>query len=155
MTDSASTTPSVQPETPKLPGPAAAVRTDRSFQGPLPPPDLLKGYEQACPGAAAKILDAISVEGDHRRALEKKNLDANIEAMRRQFAEARLGQIFAFSIAVSFAVVGAFLALHGQPWPGALLGSAGLGGIVTSFIAGRRGQSERNEQLELASPTHS
>jgi uncharacterized membrane protein len=84
----------------------------------------------------------METEGEHRRALENKSLEASIEGMRRQFAEGRLGQIFAFSIAVIFVFLGAYVTLHGQPWPGAIFGGVGLGGIVTAFIVGRRDKDE-------------
>lgn len=73
-------------------------------------------------------------EGEHRRIMESKVLDANIEAMRRQFAEARWGQVFAFIIALAFVFVGAYVIVRGHPWPGTILGGVGLGGIVTTFI---------------------
>jgi uncharacterized membrane protein len=146
MTDPTSANPAGPFQTAKPPGRTGALVSARvSFEGPLPPPNLLEAYEKVCPGAAQKILESMQVEGEHRRDLEKKSIDANIEGMRRQFAEGRLGQVFAFSIAVLFVFVGAYVALHGQPWPGALFGSAGLGGIVTSFIVGRRNQTENNE----------
>lgn len=147
MTDPSSTSSTGQAQPAKGTKATALLRSMSSFQGPLPPPDLLEGYEKVCPGAAQKILEAMQVEGAHRRTLETKSLEANIEGMRRQFAEGRLGQIFAFSIAVVFVFVGAYVALHGQPWPGAVFGSAGLGGIVTTFIVGRR---NRNENTELS-----
>jgi hypothetical protein len=54
--------------------------------------------------------------------------------MRRQFAEARLGQVFALVIALAFVIVGAYVSVHGQPWSGTILAGVGLGGIVTAFI---------------------
>jgi uncharacterized membrane protein len=127
--------PQLNPETVK----ATATLLQRRFQfvGPLPPPGLLEHYEKICPGSAQKIIDAAHDEGLHRQKLESKALDANIEAMRRQYAEARLGQIFALVIAIAFVAVGGFIAIKGQPWSGTILGGVGLGGIVTAFIVGR------------------
>jgi uncharacterized membrane protein len=107
------------------------------FAGPLPHPEILAGYEEACPGAALRIIQMAEEEGRSRRALEAKVVDAQVEGLRRQFAEARLGQIFAFSIAALFLGCGTYIATLGQPWAGALFGGIGLGGIVTTFIAGR------------------
>lgn len=82
-------------------------------------------------------MDSAHAESIHRQTLEAKALEANIEAMRRQYAEARLGQIFALVIALAFVIVGGYVSLHDQPWSGTILGSIGLGGIVTAFIVGR------------------
>lgn len=115
----------------------AVLQQRFQFTGPLPPPGILEQYEKLCPGITTRLVDAAYAEGQHRQGLENKTLDANIEAMRRQFAEARLGQIFAFAIAVTFVLVGAYVTLEGHPWPGTILGGVGLGGIVTAFIVGR------------------
>jgi uncharacterized membrane protein len=107
------------------------------FAGPLPHLEILAAYEEACPGAALRIMQMAEDEGRSRRALEAKVVDAQVEGLRRQFAEARLGQIFAFSTAALFLGCGTYIATLGQPWAGALFGGIGLGGIVTTFIAGR------------------
>jgi uncharacterized membrane protein len=90
-------------------------------------------------------MDAAHAESIHRQTLESTALDANIEAMRRQYAEARLGQVFALIIALAFVIVGGFVSLHGQPWSGTILGGIGLGGIVTAFIIGRSRNSPASE----------
>jgi len=113
--------------------------------GPIPPPELLRGYEQICPGGAERIIRMAETEGAHRRHMEEKALDAQIESMRRSYREARLGQVFAFSIATIFLIGGSYVAIHGQPWAGAIFGSVGLAGIVSAFIWGRtkKGESEK------------
>ena len=121
------------------------------FVGPLPPPGILEQYEKICPGTAQRIIDAAHAEGLHRQKLESQSLDANIEAMRRQFAEARLGQVFALIIAITFVVVGGYVAIKGQPWSGTILGGVGLGGIVTAFIVGRHRQEPPSEDASSAS----
>jgi uncharacterized membrane protein len=83
------------------------------------------------------MVEMARIEGEHRRTMESKTLDANVEAMRKQFSEARVGQVFALIIALTFVLVGAFVIVRGYSWPGTTLGSVGLGGIVTSFIVGR------------------
>ena len=140
--------PSTTPPSPQLnPEGATATLLQRRFQfvGPLPPPGILEQYDKICPGAATRIIDAAYAEGLHRQALESRTLDANIEAMRRQYDEARLGQVFALIIALAFVIVGAYVSVHGQPWSGTILGGVGLGGIVTAFIVGRNKQTSPKE----------
>jgi uncharacterized membrane protein len=142
--------PSTKPLSPQLnpEGPSASttvVQRRLQFTGPLPPPGILEQYEKICPGTAARIIDAAGTEGLHRHNCESNALDANIEAMRRQFAEARLGQVFALIIALAFVIVGAYVSVHGQPWSGTILGGVGLGGVVTAFIVGRNKQDSHKE----------
>jgi len=59
-----------------------------------------------------------------------------VEEMRRNFMQARIGQICAFVVSLGFLSTGAYVSVSGQPWVGALLGAMGIGGIVASFIDG-------------------
>jgi len=110
--------------------------TEPGPTGPLPPPEILEGYEQACPGAARRILELTEIQGAHRRLMEERALEAQVEGMRRQFREARLGQILAIVLAALALACGTFIVIHGQPWPGALLGIVSLGAIFGAFLRG-------------------
>lgn len=74
--------------------------------------------------------------------------EANVDAMRRQFAEARLGQVLAFAISIAFLATGAYVAINGQPWVGGILGTMGLSTIVASFITGRTKNHEEPREQE-------
>jgi uncharacterized membrane protein len=108
-----------------------------SYAGSLPPARLLKGYEEACLGAAERVIAMAEVQGNHRRAMEVRMAEASVEEMRRAFTEARVGQLCALAISLAFLVVGAYVSIHGQPWVGGILGTMGLSGIVANFIHGR------------------
>ena len=126
---------------------------DTVSAGPLPPPEILQGYEQACPGLAKRIIELTEIQGAHRRLMEERALEAQVEGMRRQFQEARLGQILAAAVALLALASGTFVAVHGQPWPGALLGVAGLTGIFSAFLAGRdRDESPVSEEPARKTP---
>jgi uncharacterized membrane protein len=81
-------------------------------------------------------------QGAHRRLMEQRYLDGQIDGMRRQFAEARRGQIFACLVTLAFAVCGTYCIVHGYALAGAGLGAAGVGGIVTTFVLGRDAKPE-------------
>ena len=82
-------------------------------------------------------------ESQHRKGIDNKTIEAGIEGMRRQFAEARLGQVFAFLISIAFVTAGTYLvAVKGQTAAGLILSTAGLGSIVTAFICGRAKKEE-------------
>jgi uncharacterized membrane protein len=43
-----------------------------SFEGPLPPPQLLAQYEAAIPGLGERIITLMEKQTDHRISLENK-----------------------------------------------------------------------------------
>lgn len=59
------------------------------FQGPLPHPEILAGYDQVLPGAADRIITMAEKNQAHRHALEAKVIPAGITSE-------RIGQILAF-----------------------------------------------------------
>lgn len=141
------------PETPEKPnrqitttpdsGPGKVVSYAAHFSGPLPPPPILEQYERVCPGASDRIFGMAESEAEHRRGIENRAVDADIEAMRRQFGEARLGQVFAFLISIAFVVSGAYVvSATGQTATGLILSAAGLTTIVATFIRGRAEEEE-------------
>jgi uncharacterized membrane protein len=116
------------------------VSVEASFSGPLPPPAILRGYEEVCPGSAQRILAMAEQQGDHRKKMEEKAVDAAVEEMRRGFSEARSGQVCAVIVALSFIAGGVYVAVIGShPWQGALLGGGGVGlqALISVFIKGR------------------
>ncbi len=60
------------------------------YQGPLPPPAMLRGYEELVPGGVARILAMAERQAAHRQTIESR------------------GQLFGFSLAVC-AIAGGFL----------------------------------------------
>jgi uncharacterized membrane protein len=115
------------------------------------------GYEAAFPGAAERIFKMTEAQGEHRRELEKQALAIQKESGLREFTEARLGQVFAFAISVLFLGCGTYTAMHGQAAVGSLFGTLGIGGIVTTFIEGRkRAQAEsKSERIQEPAPKRS
>ena len=73
--------------------------------------------------------------------------------MRLQFREARIGLICAVVVALAFIVSGAYVATHGNPWPGAALGGGGVGlqALVATFVRGRNEKRENSETQESTS----
>ena len=48
-----------------------AFEEERSFSGPLPPPEYLEAYEKVMPGATDRLLTMTEKQVDHRIELEK------------------------------------------------------------------------------------
>jgi uncharacterized membrane protein len=84
-----------QPQRDEEAGIAALRLAASSFAGPLPPPDLLRAYENLCAGSADRIISMAEAESRHRQGLENRTTDAQINGMNREFDEARAGQLCA------------------------------------------------------------
>lgn len=110
-----------------------------SFSGPLPHPDLLKGYEEIEAGFAGRILAMAERDLSPRHEMERRALEAKVTEVGR-------GQLFGLAIGltailggVGGGVVSAYL---GHSWSGAVMGSVigggGLASLVAVFVIGRR-----------------
>ncbi|HBY7808072.1 TPA: DUF2335 domain-containing protein [Klebsiella pneumoniae] len=59
------------------------VVAHHAFQGPLPPPDLLRGYQDILPDAPERIFQLTEKEFAHRQKMEEKALDGAISRDKR------------------------------------------------------------------------
>ncbi len=65
-----------------------------SFSGPLPHPEIMKGYEEVVPGAAQRILDMTEKRMDHRMNLETRDMDLAHKNLDKEFNLAKTSLIF-------------------------------------------------------------
>lgn len=110
-----------------------------SFSGPIPPPKILKGYEDVFPGCAERIVAMAENQSRHRMGLEKSRIDT---ANRTE----QCGQIFAFVIALAAITGGIYLISIGKDASGltAIISSVGL--LVGAFVYGKYAQAKEREQ---------
>ena len=129
---------------------------DRIFQFrleilPFPKQDMrsfaISKFNEAVPGLANKIIDWAETEGNHRRLIETKSLDAEIKLNNRAFDERRLGQIFGFLIGTIAIVAGSVTAILGSPIAGTLIGGSGVVGLVSAFLYSKR-KEERSSHAK-------
>jgi uncharacterized membrane protein len=92
-----------------------------SFQGPLPPPQILSQYDQIVPGSAERIISQWESQSRHRQELEKKVIDSDIK-------QSRYGATLGFIVAIFTIGAGAFLAYIGQP-------TEGFAAIITALAS--------------------
>lgn len=97
------------------------------FSGPLPPPELLAGYESVLPGGAERIFLMTENQAEHRREIEKKVISSQIALNEK-------GQKFAFAI-VMLAFISAFaFVFMGFPAIAATILGTTVLGIVAPFL---------------------
>lgn len=118
--------------------------TNLTFQGPLPPPELLKQYDSFMPGAAERIMAMAESETRHRHSQESLAINANIEAQRKQleiaeqqsistFKSDAKGQNLGFFVSILCVGGAIYLGVNGQPWLAGVLGGLPLAGIIRAF----------------------
>lgn len=73
-------------------------------------------------------------EAEHRQALEAETLKANVRDRMSARREIKLGQILAFLLCVSVVLCGTYITISGAEWPGVILGSTGLSGIIIAYL---------------------
>lgn len=127
------------------PPPAQARRTSggtvvqvQHWEGPLPHPSTLRGFEDVVPGSAERIITQFEEQGRHRRKIENRVVWANI-------IQSAFGQILAFILFMTMVVGGGYLAYQGKEL-------AGLGTIATAVVGGVwvLVQAKRAKQADLA-----
>ena len=105
------------------------LAVSQEFAGPIPPPSMMKQYEETLPGSADRILKMAENQSEHRQSLEKKKSSFSNR-------EVHIGQVLGFFIGVIAIVTGGYVALSGAQIPGGFIGTAGVVGLVAVFVIG-------------------
>lgn len=109
------------------------------FSGPMPPPNILSGYEKILPGAADRILSMAEMQSKHRQSMEKRMIEAEAR-------DGLLGILFGFVLGGG-CIVAAIIMVLVYPETagvvsGAVLGSTGVASIAITSI--NRGKKNNN-----------
>jgi uncharacterized membrane protein len=109
------------------------------FSGPIPPPDLLRKYNDIVDNGAERLFAAFENQTRHRQELENTVV---------QGAEARAnrGQWMGFIMANVVLGVGGVMVFSGHEEAGAVVISVDLVGLVSVFIYGRHTQRQEREK---------
>ena len=106
------------------------VHQSASFEGSMPPPAILEGYERLVPGAAERILAMAESDTKHQHAIE-------FSALHAAEGEVKRGQIFAFIIGLAALLASMFALYMGSPAVAGIIGGTTVVGLVSVFIVGR------------------
>lgn len=106
------------------------------YQGPLPPPSMLNGYEATLPGAADRIMKMAEAEQAHRHHWETQVLGND-----QRYAT--LGLSAGWCVAVLLAVAAAVVGVAGDWRVGVALAAASATGMVARLVQGRSRSGER------------
>jgi uncharacterized membrane protein len=132
----------LQPNSPLPPQLITAfAQISTSFSGPIPPPEMLKHYEEIVPGSAKTLIDVFNDQAHHRMDLEKRSL---VSDRRRSWG----GLISAVLVSLVCIGTGGWLVHEGHDEAGAAIVALDIVGLAGTFIYGT--QSQRKERTEKA-----
>ena len=100
-----------------------SIIKSQSFKGPLPPPEMLREYDDVVPGGAERIFKMAEIEQGHRVSWERKALRIVTR-----------GQWFGFSIAIIAIGAATFLAIQGHTTMAIVLAGGGLLGPLWPLL---------------------
>ena len=110
------------------------------FSGPLPPPDLLRQYDEIVPGFAQTIVGQFVDQGNHRREMERAVILSDV-------ARANWGLALGFTLAL-IGVAGSLYTINtGRTAVGLTAFIVSLAPLVVAFLeSSRRRREERRDK---------
>ncbi len=127
-----------------------------SFEGLLPPPNILRGYDEVVPGSAQEIISWVTdetkhrreieladsrhrrelekKESEHRRRLETKGMELGEKALNGGLFRANVGMLLAWPLVIGIVASGTFLIYNGHDTAGTILAESGLAIVVGAFV---------------------
>jgi uncharacterized membrane protein len=104
-----------------------------SYSGPIPHPDIAKGWNDIVENGAERIMKQAETQLNHRIELEDF-------AVREQHRQSSRGQLFGLIIALVCIGAATFLSINGHDVVAGLIGGSTILGLVTVFVTGKRAQ---------------
>ena len=134
-------------------GTTAAARKDahqvvvsqQNFSGPLPPPELLREYQEIMPNLPEIIVQRMMDEMKHRQDMERRHLAMCEGWATGDLQLQRRGQLFGFVLGFVGIAGGLGVAAFVSPAGGAVVSSISLTAIVIAFLK-RRTESDEDEK---------
>ena len=121
--------------------------THEMFKGPLPPPNILAGYDTIVPGCAKQIIEDMLSESSHRRAMEEKSLDNAIiytkDGLDKGYQISVVGLIVGCVIAIGGIALGGAPSTIPSLVSGTLISGASLVSIVSKLVDGKQPVKEK------------
>jgi uncharacterized membrane protein len=118
-----------------------SIRKASSFSGPIPPPELLKGYNEVVKDGAERIMVMAEKQSHHRMQLED-------HAIKEELKQSRLGQVFGFTLGIVGLILAATLAILDHEAIAGIFGTTTIIGLVTVFVLGKKAQRQDLEDKE-------
>ncbi|GHT31390.1 membrane protein [Bacteroidia bacterium] len=116
-----------------------SIQQASMFSGPVPPPEILKGYNEIIPNSAERML--VMAEKQLGHLIEIEN-----HAIKEELKQSRLGQLFGFILGLVGFGLATFLAFFGHETIAGIFGTTTIVGLVTVFVLGKKVQKEKTKE---------
>lgn len=110
---------------------ALSVKT--TWAGPIPPPDILAGYNDIIPDGAERILKMAEKQSDHRILMESTVIN-------RELNQSGRGQNYAVFIVILVLIASSILVYTDHDVAGGVLGAIDLVALSSVFVIGKYAQ---------------
>ena len=110
-----------------------------SFRSPIPPPDILKEYNEVILNGAERILTMAEEQSKHRMALESS-------VIKEQQRQGSKGQNFGFILGVIGILATILMACMGHDAVAGIFGTTTIIGLVGVFVIGKYKQSKNSDE---------
>jgi len=107
------------------------------FQGPVPPPNLLKEYEAIMPGAAKMIFTAAKEERHHRHEIENVRAELAIKETSANIISNRIGQTLSFLSLLAVLIASVWMASVGKTLDGVYLVIVAMALLVLAYTGSK------------------
>lgn len=115
------------------------IIAEAHFSGPIPPPSMLAGYDEALPGSAERIIAMAESRQSHRQDMERIAIKASIGIDKR-------GQVFALIVSLAIILGSMSLIALGHEISGSVLAGTSLTGLAYIFITGREKKTDEESE---------
>ena len=122
--------------------------SQESFSGPMPHPDILRGYKELIPDAPERILQMAEQEQKHRIDVEKQMLEQNNKNILESAKANKRSQIIAFILAFILIASGVALTILGHAVVGGTIFGTTIVGVIAIFITGKSGKIIKKEEKQ-------
>lgn len=109
------------------------------YRGPIPPPSILKQYDELLPGSAERLMNLFEKQANHRMAMEEIVIKGGS-------SRAYWGLACGFVISLLMLGLAGYLAAKGEAASAAIVASVDLAGLVYVFVYGTQSQRSEREQ---------
>ena len=108
------------------------------FRGPIPPPSIIKGYEEVLPGSADRIIKMAEKQMSHRHNMESVMVHS-------ESRDGLLGVLFAFMLGIGSLVASVVVVIMVPQSSGAISSAAlGITGCVMRLFLPQKASSTRS-----------
>lgn len=116
------------------------VKKASSFSGPVPPPEILKGYNKTIKNGAERLMKMTEKQSEHRIQLED-------HAIKNEIKQSGRGQVFGFILGGVGLILATLLAMYDHETVAGIFGTTTIVGLVAVFVTGKKSQeSDLNDK---------